>query len=247
MSQFRLKSRDYLVSPDRKRRFNKRLFTAIADEYGWMKRVLSFGLDDRWKREMVRQLQDVTAPACLDLACGNGDLVLLLLKRYPAARIVGLDLAEPMLEHARRRIPAGSDVSFIRGDMTATPLPDACFDLVTVGYGLRNAPELTAALQEIARVTKPGGLVAVLEFSHWDHSSGAAVERLLLRLWCGFWGWMRTRNPDTYAYIADSLAGFPTRSGLRRKFACNELHIIYSRRHFAGFTETLIAEKGPDG
>lgn len=243
MSRFKLKSRDYLVSADSKRLFNERLFSAIAHEYGRMTRVLSFGLDARWKRHLVRQLPEMHRPTCLDLACGNGDFILLLLAKYPEAQIKGLDIAEPMLDLAQERIPAGSDVSFSKGDIMETGFRDASFDIVTIGYGLRNAPELGAVMAESARLLKPGGILGTLDFSKWNNRLSAQFELALLRLWCGLWGVLRSGNADTYAYISHSLARFPSRNKLHDIFTENGLHISHSFPHLGGITETIIAIK----
>lgn len=239
MSEFRLKSRDYLNAPDRKRRFNEQLFSAIAAEYGTMSRILSFGRDAYWKRRMVASLPDHSHPRCLDLACGDGDLTVLLLSKYPNAEVTALDLTTAMLELARARLDNDPRVTFLRGDMAGTGLPNSAFDVVTVGYGLRNAPDLDCALNEIRRLLKPGGVVAALDFSHWRR--GAVLQRALLRIWGGAWGLIRSGNADTYGYIADSLAQFPVPAALHRKFADRGLVVTCARRYFFGFVETTIA------
>lgn len=246
-TEFKLKSRDYLGSAESKRWFNQRLFSAIADEYGWMKGVLSFGFDTRWKRQLVRQLPEFDSPACLDLACGNGDITLLLAEKYPRARIMGLDISEPMLAKARARFASDSDICFINGDIMQTGFSDACFDLVTVGYGLRNAPDLQGAMAEIARVLKPGGVLAVLDFSRWDNRISQNLELMLLRFWGGLWGMIRSGNMDTYAYIAHSLARYPSRKQLHRLYSDRGFRIISSFLHFGGVTETIIAVNEGEG
>jgi len=243
MSRFGLKSHDYLTSPERKRLFNERLFSAIAEEYGRMTRMLSFGSDARWKRQLIEQLPRMQEPKCLELACGNGDITALLLERYPKAHIEGLDIAEPMLDIARSRMPAEADVSFSKGDIMATGFPDASFDVVTVGYGLRNAPALAAAMAEITRVLKSGGMLATLDFSKYNNRVAAGVELTLLKLWCGLWGLLRSGNPDTYAYIGHSLAQFPSRNQIHTLFSENDVTIVRSFLHFGGVTETIIAVK----
>ncbi len=241
MSNFRLRSNQHLHSAASKRAFNRELFSAIAREYSCMSGILSFGRDIPWKRDMVADLPEFKAPRCLDLACGNGDLTKFLLDRYPQARIVALDLTRPMLDIARTRFFGGPAIEFIEADMTETGLPAESFDIITVGYGIRNAPTLAGALEEIARLLKPGGTVAVLDFSRWDRLDW--VELALLRLWGGMWGLIRSGNPDTYGYIADSLARYPRRSELHRRFSDCGLQAAKTRRRFCGVVETIIATK----
>ncbi len=243
MTKFNLRSRDYLNTPERKQIFNRYLFSAIAPEYGAMSKVLSLGRDRVWKRKMIDALPDIRQPQCLDLACGNGDLTELLMEKYPDCNIIALDLAEPMLKQADKRLGPAASIQFLQKDMADTGLPAEDFHLITVGYGLRNAPDINGAFCEIQRLLAPNGIVAVLDFSRFNNPLCADMELHLLALWCGMWGLLRSGNPDTYGYIAESLSRFPNRSELHEKFAAHGLKITRSKRHFFGITETIIATK----
>ncbi|MCX6995654.1 MAG: class I SAM-dependent methyltransferase [Kiritimatiellaeota bacterium] len=153
-----------LREPDQKRRLTHGLFTGIAPEYDRITPLLSLGRDRSWKRALIRALPDFAQPCCLDLACGTGDLAFLLARRYPAGHILGLDLTEKMLELARQRNDC-PNVSFACADMAHTSQAAASMDIVTGGYALRNASDIATALDEIARILKPGGVAAFLDFS----------------------------------------------------------------------------------
>ncbi len=241
MSRFRLKSRDYIGDPKGKLHYNRQLFSAIASEYSRMSGVLSFGRDIPWKRRLVERLPELRRPRCLDLACGNGDFTALVLNRYTDAEVTALDLTSPMLEIARERFAEDERVSYVEADMNASQLPDEGYDLITVGYGLRNAPQIERALKEISRLLRPEGVLAVLDFSRWNR--GDFIELKLLRFWCGLWGLIRSGNADTYGYIADSLARYPARDALHRMFGEHDLDIIDSETHFLGIIEAAIALK----
>jgi len=244
--RFTLRCDGRLASPAQKRALNVRLFSAIAREYPWMTRILSLGRDAVWKRHLVRDLPAADRPVCVDLACGNGDLAALLLDRYPAARLTALDITPAMVERAGERLePRG--VRCAQRDMMHTELADACADIVTVGYGLRNAPDLRGAVAEIARILRPGGCLGVLEFSRHDAAWAAAVELALLRCWGGLWGWLRTRNADTYGYIAASLAAFPRRRTFHALLREYGFEVRSARRGFFGFVEVLTAVKRGGG
>jgi len=234
--------RDNLGAPDRKLRLTHDLFTVIAPTYDRITPLLSFGRDRAWKQALVRALPDLPAPVCLDLACGTGDLAFLLARRYPAGRILGLDLAEKMLELARQRNTC-PHVTFACGDMTRTGQAPASVDLVTGGYALRNAPAITLVLDEIARVLKPGGVAAFLDFSKPASRPVQRLFHLLLTVWGGFWGWVAHRQPEIYTYIADSLAVYPNRPALHRLLAARGLRVQLSRLHYAGMLETLLVRK----
>lgn len=242
MSAFELRSRDHLDAPDRKRHFNERLFTEVAPRYDRITRALSFGRDQAWKDAMIRALPEVQPACCVDVACGTGDLTRRLHARYPAAEVIGVDLTAAMIERARRG--PGDGVSFEQGDMGRLRFEDGSVDVLTGGYALRNAPDLAAALAEWHRVLRPGGVLALLDFSKPANPWGAAASLVLLKFWGGLWGWALHRNPDVYGYIADSLARHPNRVVLRALLRKHGFTPHASRFCFAGFAEWIIARKG---
>lgn len=135
------------------------MFDRISPVYDPMNRVMTVGLDRRWRRLAV---QAVVRPGdrVLDACCGTGDLA--LEAQRAGARVTGLDFSERMLERARRKSAA---VEWVRGDVLALPFPDGSFDAVTVGFGIRNVEDLQAGLAELARVLRPGGRLGCLEIT----------------------------------------------------------------------------------
>jgi ubiquinone/menaquinone biosynthesis methyltransferase len=239
---FQLKSRDYLGHPFLKRKFNQELFEEVAPRYAFITRVLSLGRDRAWKRRLVAQLPALARPRCLDLACGTGDMALLLQERYPEARITGLDLTPAMIDLARTR--RGADrIEFVVGDMCATSWPDASADIITGGYALRNAPSLDRALYEIHRVLRTGGVAAFLDFSKPPHRIGQFLTHQILRLWGGLWGLAVHGNPEVYTYLAHSLRQFPNRRDLRALLERQGFRVLYRRLHYAGIIEAMVVEK----
>src|SRR5689334_13843156 len=148
-------------SPDAKRRYNARLFTTIAGRYDFITRLLSYGRDQAWKRDLMARAAIRAGERVLDLATGTGDLA--IAAASAGASVVGLDLAPRMVRLARAK-PGAGGVHFLVGDMTSLPLPPASVDAVTTGYGLRNVPDLDRAIAEIARVLRPGGRFLSLDF-----------------------------------------------------------------------------------
>jgi demethylmenaquinone methyltransferase/2-methoxy-6-polyprenyl-1,4-benzoquinol methylase len=136
------------------------MFDRIAPVYDVMNRVMTAGLDQRWRRETVNA---VVRPddRVLDACCGTGDLAVAALKAG-AAEVVGLDFSPRMLERARAK---QQTVTWLDGDVTAMPFGDGEFDSATVGFGVRNVPDLSAALGELARVLRPGGRLGILEIT----------------------------------------------------------------------------------
>jgi demethylmenaquinone methyltransferase / 2-methoxy-6-polyprenyl-1,4-benzoquinol methylase len=150
----------------------RRMFDRIAPVYDVMNRVMTAGLDQRWRRLTVRA---VVRPGdrVLDACCGTGDLA--VAARKAGAEVVGLDFSEPMLERARRK---SSEIEWIRGDLLELPFDDGSFDAATVGFGVRNVADLERGLGELHRVVRPGGRVGILEITR-----PRGPLRLFYRLW----------------------------------------------------------------
>ena len=193
-------------SPEAKRRYNARLFTTIAGRYDFITRLLSYGRDQAWKRDLIARAGIRPGERVLDLAAGTGDLA--LAARALGAIVVGLDLAPRMLRLARAK-PHATAVRFVVGDMTALPVPAASVDVVTTGYGLRNVPDLDRAIAEIARVLRPGGRFLSLDFEKPASAPWRQAYFAYLTVVGATVGTLLHGDPDTYRYIPASLARYP--------------------------------------
>jgi demethylmenaquinone methyltransferase/2-methoxy-6-polyprenyl-1,4-benzoquinol methylase len=136
------------------------MFDRIAPVYDLMNRVMTAGLDRRWRRLTARTVVE-PGSRVVDVCCGTGDLAIAC-SDAGAGEVVGVDFSEPMLERARRK---ASSIEWVRGDALALPFDDATFDAATVGFGVRNVEDLDRALRELRRVLTLGGRVAVLEIT----------------------------------------------------------------------------------
>jgi demethylmenaquinone methyltransferase/2-methoxy-6-polyprenyl-1,4-benzoquinol methylase len=230
-----------LSDPERKRTYNRLLFEEVAPRYDRITRLLSLGRDAAWKRWMISRLPQDQIGSVLDLACGTGDITSALRDAYPQAGVTGVDLCPDMLEIARERYPDG--LHFLEADMSDLPMEDGTLDLVTGGYALRNAPDLQQTLAEIHRVLRPGGRLAVLDFSAPAQPLLRKIQSVLLWLWGGWWGLVMHGNPAVYAYIARSLDRFPARPDLHRQLEAEGLPVQESRRFMFGMIEVFICEK----
>jgi len=180
------------------------MFSTVAPRYDFITRAFSYGMDRQWKRDGVRAVRLPDRPVVLDLAAGTGDFSLIVRQRYPGARTVAVDLTERMLQLARGR-GVGHTVC---GDAGMLPFADASFDCVFVGYGLRNFPNLDAAVREIARVTRPGGQFVSLDFFLPENSALRGLYLGYLYAQGAFWGTVLHGRPRVYTYIPDSLRSF---------------------------------------
>jgi len=185
------------------------LFAAVAPRYDLINDLQSFGMHRLWKRRLVRLAGVRPGELALDLCCGTGDIAFAL--AGAGARVCGVDFSEAMLGVARRRSGKGvpGEVSFEQGDALALRHGDARFDLVTIGYGLRNLRDLDLGLREMARVTRPGGRLLVLDFAFPSNRVWKALYLLHLRWVVPLLGRMFCGDADTHGYILESLRRYP--------------------------------------
>jgi demethylmenaquinone methyltransferase/2-methoxy-6-polyprenyl-1,4-benzoquinol methylase len=207
--------RERIATPDGKRRFVRAIFATIADRYDFITVVLSYGQDRRWKRRLIDLAAPTPAVRALDLATGTGDIAFGLAAR--GARVVGLDITSRMIELARAKA-AGPLPSFLVGDMLALPFPSGSFEIVTTGYGLRNVPNLTTAIQEIERVLSPGGQLLSLDFNRPANRIVRSAYLSYLTAVGAALGWILHRDPDTYRYIPASIRQYPGAEAVARMF-----------------------------
>jgi demethylmenaquinone methyltransferase / 2-methoxy-6-polyprenyl-1,4-benzoquinol methylase len=199
------------------------MFSDIAPRYDLLNHLLSFSMDDRWRRltaEKFRRILRRTDARVLDLCCGTGDLAFALeVERVDVIRdstahripIMGCDFAYPMVERARKKARTDSHTAeFINGDALNMPFPDASFDLVATAFGFRNLANYERGLREIARVLKPGGRIAILEFSEPTNSAMAGMYRFYFKRILPVIGGLISGNRAAYAYLPSSVSSFPT-------------------------------------
>ena len=193
------------------------MFDRIAARYDTVNRVLSFGLDQRWRRRVVRALGITSGelgehPRVLDVATGTGDLAIEIARACPGAQIVGLDPSAKMLAVGQQKIQKrglAERISLVVGDAQALPQANCEIDAATIAFGIRNVPDRGKALRELARVVRPGGRICVLELNEpREKGLFAAAARIhthhvVPRL--GAW----LSGAREYRYLQSSVAAFP--------------------------------------
>jgi len=186
------------------------MFDKLAPKYDLANRVLSLGLDQRWRRIALDALGDSAKGEVIDLCAGTMDLTVSLLERGPR-KVYAMDFAPKMLEAGKPKLPPGAPVEVIVADARELPLPDASVDGIICGFGLRNVPELPRAIAECARVLRPGGRLVVLEFfqPHWWLPS--LLQGTYNRAIVPVVGGMLTGFGDAYRYLFESIDAFQTR------------------------------------
>lgn len=187
------------------------MFDAIAPRYDLLNRVLSFGIDQRWRKEVIAMLAEENPKRILDVATGTGDLAIQALDINPE-KVVGIDISEEMLRIGREKVKElGEDdrVQLRRGDSERLPFSDRQFDAATVAFGVRNFENLGRGLSEIHRVLKPGGALFVLEFSHPRVFPVKQAYSFYSRFVLPKVGSLISGNDGAYKYLPESVAAFP--------------------------------------
>jgi ubiquinone/menaquinone biosynthesis methyltransferase len=169
----------------------------------------SYGQDARWKAQLAAMANVTAGDRALDLACGTGDIAFAIAER--GAHTIGLDITHRMVQRAAARSNA---VRFLTGDMGSLPFRPATFDLITTGYGLRNVPDLDAAIDEMARVLKPRGRLLSLDFNRPESAVVRAAYLSYLTVVGSTLGLLLHRDPDTYRYIPESIRRYPGARGV---------------------------------
>jgi demethylmenaquinone methyltransferase/2-methoxy-6-polyprenyl-1,4-benzoquinol methylase len=184
----------------------------------------SFGLHRRWKRRVAALAAAAPGTRALDLCCGTGDIAFALARR--GAETTGLDFSEKMLEVAAARHfkSSISNLTFIQGDAQQIPFPDNSFDIVTVGYGLRNLASWERGLDEMFRVARPGARLIVLDFGKPQNTLWRSLYFTHLKISVPLIGWLFCGNAQAYAYILESLKHYPAQLGVAEKM--RELKLV---------------------
>jgi demethylmenaquinone methyltransferase/2-methoxy-6-polyprenyl-1,4-benzoquinol methylase len=206
------------------------LFGTIAHRYDFINDIQSFGLHRVWKRRVLHLSCPQPGERALDLCCGTGDIAIALAKR--GADVAGLDFSEPMLEVAREKLsqlrttslagsgqPSGIKIEFIRGDAQQIPFPENTFDILTIGYGLRNLADLDTGLHDMLRVAKPGGRIVALEFGKPANSAWRTIYFSYLKFALPIFGKLFCGSSAAYGYILESLNHYPDQQAVAAKMA----------------------------
>ena len=187
------------------------MFDAIAPRYDLLNRVLSFGIDQRWRRKAVAMLKAEQPERILDVATGTADLAIEALRVNPQ-KVIGVDISEEMLSRGREKIAQIGESDRIilqRGDAEKLPFSDRQFHAVLVAFGVRNFQNLDKGLVEIRRVLRPGGVLVVLEFSQPHVFPVKQVYAFYSRYILPRIGRTVSKNDGAYRYLPDSVAAFP--------------------------------------
>lgn len=188
-----------------------KMFDTISGNYDGMNRIISFGIDIKWRKRIVAIIGMKNPKTILDIATGTGDLAINLVKTG-AEEIIGLDISPGMLEVGRRKIEKkqlGNKIKLMVGDSENLPFGADSFDAITVAFGVRNFEDLEKGLSEIYRVLKPNGILAILETSVPEKTPYRQGYALYCKHILPTLGRLLSKDRSAYAYLSESAAAFP--------------------------------------
>ena len=187
------------------------MFDTISGNYDGLNRVISFGIDIKWRNKVLKMVSAIRPNEVLDIATGTGDLAILM-AQTTAGRIVGLDISAGMLEVGRKKVAAKNlqnKIELVLGDSENMPFADGSFDAITVAFGVRNFENLEKGLAEILRVLKPGGLLVILETSNPTKFPFKQGYQFYTRNILPLIGKVFSKDNAAYGYLSESASVFP--------------------------------------
>lgn len=188
-----------------------KMFDAISKEYDGLNRVISFGIDVKWRNKVVEIVGETNPDSILDIATGTGDLAINLAKTE-ASKIIGFDISEGMLDVGRKKIEKlqlNNTIEMVLGDSEKMPFEDNSFDAITVAFGVRNFENLEKGLTEIYRVLKTGGIFVILETSIPTKMPFKQGYKFYAKYILPSIGKLFSKDKVAYQYLSDSAAAFP--------------------------------------
>ncbi|WP_330442548.1 bifunctional demethylmenaquinone methyltransferase/2-methoxy-6-polyprenyl-1,4-benzoquinol methylase UbiE [Flavobacterium sp. C4GT6] len=187
------------------------MFDTISGKYDGLNRVISFGIDVKWRKKVLKLVSDTNPETVLDIATGTGDLAILM-TQTGAKKITGLDISAGMLEVGRKKIAErklDGKIEMVLGDSENIPFEDNSFDAITVAFGVRNFENLEKGLSEILRVLKPGGIFVILETSVPTKTPFKQGYKFYTKYILPLIGKLFSKDKSAYAYLSESASVFP--------------------------------------
>jgi demethylmenaquinone methyltransferase/2-methoxy-6-polyprenyl-1,4-benzoquinol methylase len=188
-----------------------KMFDAISKNYDGLNRVISLGIDIKWRKKVVEIVGKNNPKQILDIATGTGDLALMMAELDPN-KIIGLDISEGMLAVGKEKIAKvnlSEKIEMVVGDSEEMPFNDDTFDAITVSFGVRNFANLDKGIQEIARVLKPSGVLVILETSNPTKFPFKQGYKLYTNLFLPVIGKLFSKDKVAYSYLSESANSFP--------------------------------------
>ncbi len=224
----------------------EKMFDGIARSYDLLNHLLSFGIDKRWRKKTIQVLSRFPHEKILDIATGTGDFALLTCQMLRPSRLTACDISEGMMEIGKKKaLEAGLNdiISFQKEDCTRLSFRDNQFDIITVAYGVRNFAHLDKGLEEMHRVLKPGGHLAILELCVPDTEPMKSLFRIYSHVWMPLLGRLISKDKKAYSYLPATMEAFPQGEIMKGIIQKAGFKDVYFKRYSFGLSTMYIATK----
>ena len=222
------------------------MFDSIAFRYDFLNRFLSAGIDVKWRKTALKQLKEINPKKILDVATGTADVAIMATSVLNPEKIIGIDISDGMLELGRKKIEKAGLAGVIElqnGDSETINFLDNTFDAVTVAFGVRNFEHLEKGLSEILRVLKPGGKLAVLEFSKPKAPVVKQFYNVYMKVVAPALGKLFSKNRNAYKYLDESIKKFPEGKNFTQILDSLGYRNTYCKPQSAGICSIYCGEK----
>lgn len=239
------------MTPNSETKPTEAMFSSIAARYDRCNHLFSLGIDHRWRRHLVKQLNLKETDAALDLCCGTGDMAFALLKHSPLKQAVAVDCSETMIQLAQEKRMLRTPHRWMKGkslrlsveDAARLPFEDTVFDVVTCAFGLRNIPDRTSVLTQMHRLLRPGGRAGICEFSLPSQPVLRAVYWFYLSRVMPLLGRVVVGNAEPLRYLARSIRQWHQDVNLAKEFKQAGFAEVHSLPLTCGIVTITVAKK----
>ncbi|KRE98205.1 demethylmenaquinone methyltransferase [Paenibacillus sp. Soil766] len=230
-----------------KEEFVHGVFESIAPKYDLMNNIISFNRHKAWRKFAMKKMNVQPGATAIDLCCGTCDWTISLAQASRTGKMVGLDFSQNMLDIGAEKIKQlhlEQQVELIQGNAMSLPFDDNTFDYATIGFALRNVPDLEQVIREMQRVVKPGGLVVSLELSKPTWQPFKSIYYVYFRHIMPFLGKLIVKKYEQYKWLPESLISFPDHKQLAAIFSKNGLDHVQAHPLFGGVAALHVGTKG---
>lgn len=223
------------------------VFQNISQKYDRLNNIISFEQHKVWRKRVMKDMAVKQGSTALDVCCGTADWTIALSKEVGSnGSVTGLDFSENMLAVGKEKTASMSNITLVHGDAMNLPFEDNSFDYVTIGFGLRNVPDYLAALKEMNRVLKPGGMMVCLETSQPILPVFKQVYKLYFKFVMPIFGKLFAKSKEEYEWLQQSTFNFPDKPALKRMFEQAGFNNIKVRSFTGGVAAMHLGYKEKD-
>lgn len=222
--------------------YNRKFFNQLAPKYDYLNEVITLGMQTRYKTQVIKRSPIKNGDYILDICTGSGDMALLMAKLFPKSRVVGVDVAEKMLEIAKVKSKGLPNVHFEFGDAMQLPYPDNSFNVTMMSYGLRNLTDFKVGIAEMRRVTKPNGVIIIVDLGKPSGFLNKIIYKFYFETLMPFLGHYVFHRGEfnSFKYLPESNKFFPSAQVLKNALINGGLKNVRTYTYMMGIVSQQV-------